>query len=399
MTLTVSPSSTPRIRRAFTGSATVIALLVATLVLSACGSARIGVGVSAHVHSGPVTVGIGYFHDHLSPFGDWIWIPRWGWTWRPWGVGLGWVPYTDGHWVYTELGWYWVSYLEWGWAPFHYGRWGVDPIYGWVWVPGTVWAPSWVAWRHGPGWIGWAPLPPGARWHRHSGLEVRDVDFQIHAWSFVRDRDFLDRRIGSRIEPRARNVTLTERTRTSVRFEASGEFAADRGLPPDVVERAVGRKLERRPIVDSARSPGREREGPDREGVRAYRPEVRAAPAPAPPAQRAERTPPAIGRTQRDDERLQKWAEDERRRLERAQEQEKKTPPPDVTQETLARRQEAERKALREEIERRKQWVPQAPPKQKPASPPKEQAQPKGKEKPKTKRKPPPNDPPGGAGR
>lgn len=31
---------------------------------------------------------------------------------------------------------------------------------GWVWVPGVEWAPAWVSWRVGGGYIGWAPLPP-----------------------------------------------------------------------------------------------------------------------------------------------------------------------------------------------------------------------------------------------
>ena len=51
----------------------------------------------------------------------------------------------DGHWVYTDDGWYWDSNYEWGWAAFHYGRWNHVDNYNWVWSPDTVWAmPSWV---------------------------------------------------------------------------------------------------------------------------------------------------------------------------------------------------------------------------------------------------------------
>ena len=39
------------------------------------------------------------------------------------------------------------------------GYWAWDGR-GWVWVPGTVWAPAWVSWRYGGGYVGWAPLPP-----------------------------------------------------------------------------------------------------------------------------------------------------------------------------------------------------------------------------------------------
>jgi hypothetical protein len=33
---------------------------------------------------------------------------------------------------------------------------------GWVWVPGSEWAPAWVSWRESDDYIGWAPLPPEA---------------------------------------------------------------------------------------------------------------------------------------------------------------------------------------------------------------------------------------------
>ena len=48
-------------------------------------------------------------------------------------------------------------------STFHYGRWTLNPRYGWVWVPGYNWGPSWVCWRHSDGYLGWAPLPPEAR--------------------------------------------------------------------------------------------------------------------------------------------------------------------------------------------------------------------------------------------
>ena len=38
---------------------------------------------------------------------------------------------------------------------------------GWLWIPGTEWAPAWVAWRSDDGddgYVGWAPLPPESSW-------------------------------------------------------------------------------------------------------------------------------------------------------------------------------------------------------------------------------------------
>src|SRR6185312_1206977 len=101
------------------------------------------------------------FYDALSPYGQWVNMPNYGYVWIP-NAGVGFVPYSNyGHWVYTDYGWTWVSDYSWGWAPFHYGRWSYDPYYGWYWIPDVYWGPAWVAWRHCDGYYGWAPLGPG----------------------------------------------------------------------------------------------------------------------------------------------------------------------------------------------------------------------------------------------
>ncbi len=102
------------------------------------------------------------FDETLSPYGEWVDADGTR-VWRPSAavVGEDFQPYaTNGQWVSSDYGWYFQSDFSWGWAPFHYGRWAMDPNYGWIWVPGTVWAPAWVDWRSGGGYIGWAPLPP-----------------------------------------------------------------------------------------------------------------------------------------------------------------------------------------------------------------------------------------------
>lgn len=102
------------------------------------------------------------FYDNLSPYGDWIEYPDYGYVWQP-RLGADFRPYsTGGHWVWSdEYDWVWVSDYDWGWAPFHYGRWFYDSYYGWLWVPGYEWSPAWVAWRSGGDYYGWAPLRPG----------------------------------------------------------------------------------------------------------------------------------------------------------------------------------------------------------------------------------------------
>lgn len=101
------------------------------------------------------------FYDELSPYGDWVNDPQYGYVWVP-GVQRDFRPYySDGYWLMTAYGNTWYSDYPWGWATFHYGRWTYDTYYGWVWIPGYEWAPAWVCWRHGYGYYGWAPLSPG----------------------------------------------------------------------------------------------------------------------------------------------------------------------------------------------------------------------------------------------
>lgn len=70
------------------------------------------------------------------------------------------VPYVNGRWVYTDAGWYFMAPTPYEEITVHYGRWVWHPYMGWVWIPGRVWAPSWVEWRVSPTYIAWAPLPP-----------------------------------------------------------------------------------------------------------------------------------------------------------------------------------------------------------------------------------------------
>jgi hypothetical protein len=100
------------------------------------------------------------FYDSLGSQGTWIQSSDYGYVWQPQETDPNWAPYTEGHWVYTEDGWTWVSDESFGWATYHYGRWVNLDGTGWVWVPGYTWGPAWVSWRYGDGYCGWAPLPP-----------------------------------------------------------------------------------------------------------------------------------------------------------------------------------------------------------------------------------------------
>lgn len=102
----------------------------------------------------------------LDGYGVWVDSPSYGRIWRPdeATVGPAFMPYgSAGQWIATNAGWYWQSDYAWGRVAFHYGRWVLDGA-AWSWVPGSQFAPAWVDWRAGGGWVGWSALAPiGAR--------------------------------------------------------------------------------------------------------------------------------------------------------------------------------------------------------------------------------------------
>lgn len=108
------------------------------------------------------------FNEPLSYYGVWVDVAPYGRVWQPAPdyAGADFRPYgSDGYWAVNDDGdWVFVSryHSQWGWATYHYGRWTWSDMYGWVWIPGTRWAPAWVEWRYGGGYVGWAPMgPPG----------------------------------------------------------------------------------------------------------------------------------------------------------------------------------------------------------------------------------------------
>ncbi len=156
-----------------------------------------------------------FFYDSLSPYGEWVQVADYGYCWRPTDVDPEWAPYADGYWAFTDAGWTWVSYEDFGGIVYHYGRWVRVEDAGWCWVPEYEWGPAWVSWRHSDDYVGWAPLPPEARWHSTIGFGTwvdRDYDIGPSSYSFCRVRDFGAPVLRHVIVDRYENVTLIRRT-------------------------------------------------------------------------------------------------------------------------------------------------------------------------------------------
>jgi hypothetical protein len=159
----------------------------------------------------------GTFYRKLEPYGAWRETSDYGYVWQPREAeeSRNWRPYTDGRWVYTDAGWTWVSEEPFGWATYHYGRWVRLRRVGWVWVPGEEWAPAWVSWRTSKDYVGWAPLPPEARFDRKSGIRNwadNYYDIGPDQYAFVPGNEFGSRRIERSVVPVERNVTIVIET-------------------------------------------------------------------------------------------------------------------------------------------------------------------------------------------
>ncbi len=197
------------------------------------------------------SMGVGVFYDELDPYGDWIDYEDYGYVFAP-RVSSHWRPYTEGRWVWThEYGWLWVSEEPFGWATYHYGRW-MPSRYGWLWVPGYEWGPAWVSWRSGGDYVGWAPLPPRARWQVGVGFDIGHARFD----SFIGERDYnfvpINRfadyrydRIADHVVPVERNITIINVTQNITNYSTEERRVVNRGIDPERVRQQTGREIRR----------------------------------------------------------------------------------------------------------------------------------------------------------
>jgi hypothetical protein len=213
-----------------------------------------------------ITVGYSTFYSKLESYGDWIETGDYGYVFHPReATSARWRPYVNGRWVYTDAGWTWISEEPFGWATYHYGRWTRLRGIGWVWVPGNQWAPAWVSWRKSNDYVGWAPLPPEARFDQRSGIHNwADSYYDIgpDQYCFVASREFGAPRVEQTLLPPERNVTIINQTTNVTNITYNNTTIVNEGPNYDEL-RSISRepvqryRLERNVNVDLAGAPPR----------------------------------------------------------------------------------------------------------------------------------------------
>jgi hypothetical protein len=187
------------------------------------------------------------FYERLSPYGYWESVAPYGRVWVP-TVGYGWRPYYFGRWVLTDWGWTFISDDPWGWAAYHYGRWNWGVGVGWYWIPGRVWAPAWVSWRYGAGYVGWCPLgPPGVVF-----------GYSHPAWVAVREQHFT-RPIAAVAIPTRATAGIVTQTAPLAGPHATAARMGEFGPPVARVQAATGEAIRPQPV---ARVLGRPQQSP-----------------------------------------------------------------------------------------------------------------------------------------
>src|SRR5215831_12367521 len=169
------------------------------------------------------------FYQGLQSGGHWFDDPSYGYVWQP-DVAVSdgnWRPYSDGHWAYTDRGWTWISNEDFGWATYHYGRWARRSDTGWIWIPGSEWAPAWVSWREGSDHVGWAPLPPEVEDNpqvRVEGWADNYYDIGPSAYVFVGIADLARPTYRDVVAPSDQNIAFITETKnvTNIAYGKNG---------------------------------------------------------------------------------------------------------------------------------------------------------------------------------
>ena len=163
----------------------ILGAMPATAMADPMISADVSVDLSASYDTSAPGVpieSVDVFYDQLAPYGMWVDEPTIGREFIPQEDNF--VPYTNGHWENTTVGFVWVASEPFAMQTSHYGRWAYVGNY-WGWVPGPVaerpvYAPALVAWVGGGGFGGGAPATT-RRYNLTFSVNARNVLNKVNA--------------------------------------------------------------------------------------------------------------------------------------------------------------------------------------------------------------------------
>jgi probable HAF family extracellular repeat protein len=186
-----------------------------------------------------------FYSDLSSDEGNWVEAGNYGYCFRP-RVSRDWRPYQDGHWVWTDRGWYWDSNERFGWATYHYGRWADISGTGWCWVPGNQWAPAWVSWRQSDEDVGWAPLPPEADYSGNGISSWSDSYYDIGpaAYAFISYSHWHEPSYARYIESPRRNLQIFSQTRNVTNIVTNNNVINNFGPPVQTVAAKTNQNIQ-----------------------------------------------------------------------------------------------------------------------------------------------------------
>jgi hypothetical protein len=186
------------------------------------------------------------FYDQLQPYGTWVDEPDVGRVFIP--TTDGYVPYQNGHWQDSSVGFVWISDEPYAWAVNHYGRWSYSNNYNrWYWLPDTQWGPAWVDWRQTGTHFGWAPLAPDV---------VIRTGWQapIESWHYCPSEHIFDVHVTRYYEPRDRVVVIQRTAQPIAHYSMVSNVRVVVGPPHAML---VQRHINVQPVRIEARTVGR----------------------------------------------------------------------------------------------------------------------------------------------
>jgi hypothetical protein len=153
------------------------------------------------------------------------------------------TPYENGQWVQTDAGWYFHASTEPEEVTSHYGRWTFTASLGWVWLPGTVWAPAWVDWREDDTHVAWTPVPAGV--YISGSVLLVPPDLKASHYVVVEKRYFLEPGVYKykvNVKTHPHKVKIKAMTRING-ISVKGKVVHNQGPKVVGIEKASGKKV------------------------------------------------------------------------------------------------------------------------------------------------------------